>query len=88
VSLGDLANALGDVFTIEGLIFILDAVGLWRSASWGWKLSVSIIAVGIMTSIPILLLGSVGAAPPIVVNLVLLYYLSRPATQRELGRDR
>jgi len=81
VNLQNLANALGDLFTVEGLILVVAAVGVLRVASWGWKLSVGIVLVGIITSVPVLVLGSVGALPALVVNLVLLYFLARTKTR-------
>jgi len=81
VNLQNLANALGDLFTVEGLILLVAAVGVLRVASWGWKLSVGIVLVGIITSVPVLVLGSVGALPALVVNLVLLYFLARTKTR-------
>jgi len=77
VTLGALANGLGDLFTVEGLILLVAGYGLWRSRPWGWKLSVGIIVAGVVTSIPVLALGSVGALPALVANLVLLIYLGR-----------
>ena len=81
VNLQNLANALGDLFTVEGLILVVAAVGVLRVASWGWKLTVGIVLVGIITSVPVLVLGSVGALPALVVNLVLLYFLARRKTR-------
>jgi ABC-type enterochelin transport system permease subunit len=37
--------------------------------NWDWKLSIGIIVVGIITSVPVLALGSVGALPALVVNI-------------------
>ena len=71
-----LANALGDIFTIEGLILLAAGYGIWASKSWGWKLSVGIVVIGILTSIPVLYpLGSVGATPALIINIILLIYL-------------
>ena len=81
VNLQNLANALGDLFAVEGLILVVAAIGAFRVASWGWKLSVAIVLVGIITSVPVLALGSVGALPALVVNLILLYFLVRPNTR-------
>jgi hypothetical protein len=52
--------------------------------NWGWKLSIGIIVVGIITSVPVLALGSVGALPALVVNVGLLYYLSRSSVKSQL----
>jgi hypothetical protein len=84
VTLGALANALGDLFTVEGLILLVAGIGVWMAKKWGWKLSMAIVIVGIITSVPVLVLGSVGAIPALVVNLVLLYLLTRPSL-RSLG---
>src|SRR3989441_10159145 len=83
VNLQNLANALGDLFTVEGLILVVAAVGVLRVASWGGKLTVGIVLVGIITSVAVLVLGSVGALPALVVNLVLLYFLARTKTDRK-----
>jgi hypothetical protein len=77
VALGAIANALGDLFTIEGLILLAAGVGLWMLKIWGWKLSIGINIAGIITSVAVLALGSVGAVPPLIISIVIVYYLSR-----------
>jgi len=84
VTLGAIANVLGDLFTIEGLILLVAGIGLWMGRKWGWKLSIGIIIVGIITSIPVLALGSVGAVPALIVNVVLLFYLMRRSVRGQL----
>jgi len=86
VTLGAVANALGDLFTVEGLILLVAGIGLWTTTSWGWKLSLAIVVVGIVTSVPVLALGSVGAVPALVVNFVLLFLLTRPSLRTQFGR--
>ncbi len=81
VTLGAIANGLGDLFTVEGLILLIAGFGIWSGKRWGWKLSVGILLVGIITSVPVLALGSVGAVPALIVNILLLYYISRRATR-------
>src|SRR3989442_8797983 len=81
VNLQNLANILGDLCTVEGLILVVAAIGSLRVASWGWKLSVAIVLAGVITSVPVLALGSVGALPALLVNLVLLYFLVRSKTR-------
>src|SRR3989442_2927555 len=60
VNLQNLANALGDLCTVEGLILAVAAFGVLRVASWGWKLSAGIRLVGLVTSVPVLVFGSLG----------------------------
>jgi hypothetical protein len=84
VNLQNLANSLGDLFAVEGLILVVAAAGVLRVASWGWKLSVGIVLVGIITSVPVLVLGSVAALPFFIhffPNLALLYFLVRSKTR-------
>ena len=81
VTLGAIANGLGNLFTVEGLILLIAGFGIWSGKRWGWKLSVGILLVGIITSVPVLALGSVGAVPALIVNILLLYYISRRATR-------
>ena len=81
VALGAIANALGDLFAVEGLILLVAGVGLWMLKIWGWKLSIIINIAGIITSGAVLALGSVGAVPPLVISIVVVYYLWRRATR-------
>jgi hypothetical protein len=85
VTLGALANALGNLFTIEGLILLAAGIGLWMGRKWGWTLSLAIVVVGIVTSVPVLALGSVGAIPALVVNVVLLFLLTRKSFRSQFG---
>lgn len=85
-TLGALANALGDLFTIEGLVLLAAGIGLWMlKKPWGWKLSLVIVVAGIVTSVPVLALGSVGAIPALVVNFVLLYLITRRSFRDQFG---
>lgn len=81
VTLGAIANGLGDLFTVEGLILLVAGFGVWSMKRWGWKLSVGILVAGVVTSVPVLAIGSVGALPALVVNLIILYYMSRRSTR-------
>jgi hypothetical protein len=38
----------------------------------GWKLSFGINIAGIITSVAVLVLGSVGAVPPLIISAVLV----------------
>jgi hypothetical protein len=87
-TLGALANALGDLFTVEGLVLLAAGIGLWMLKQWGWKLSLVIVVVGIVTSVPVLALGSVGAIPALVVNFVLLYLITRRRFRDQFGSGR
>jgi hypothetical protein len=88
VTLGALANALGDLFTVEGLVLLASGIGLWILKPWGWKLSLVIVVAGIVTSVPVLALGSVGAIPALVVNFVLLYLITRRSFRNQFGSGR
>ena len=81
VTLGAIANALGDIFTLEGLVLLIAGAGLWTLKRWGWKLSIGINIAGIITSIAVLALGSVGAVPPLIISVMIVYYLSRKSVR-------
>ena len=81
VTLGAIANGLGDLFTVEGLILLVAGAGLWMTRSWGWKISAGINIAGIITSVAVLALGSVGAIPALAVSLVVVYYLTRKSVR-------
>ena len=77
VALGALADALGNLFTVEGLILIAVGLGLLRSARWAWTVGIIINAIGLVTSLVVLALGSAGAVVGLIVNVAALYYLTR-----------
>jgi hypothetical protein len=85
VTLGAVANALGDLFTVEGMVLLAAGIGLWTMKPWGWKLSLVIVVAGIVTSVPVLALGSVGAIPALLVNFVLLYLITRRSFRNQFG---
>jgi len=67
-------------------VLLVAGAGLWTIKSWGWKLSIGINIAGIITSIAVLALGSVGAVPPLIISVIIVYYLSRKSV-RDLFRS-
>ena len=86
INLGTSGDLLyGYTFTVEGLVLLAAAAGVWNRKKWAWTLAAAINIIGLVTSIIALAIGSALAVPGIIVNLVLIYYLTRRPTKAHFG---
>ncbi len=74
--------ALGSiVFVVIGIVQIVISYGLWKGASWAWWIYIILLALGIVSSLLSLPQGVIG----IVINGILIYYLTRPHVKEYFG---
>lgn len=82
---------------IIGIIFLLLAYGLWNGKSWGWSLLRFFLLLGLLVgviSLALVLPFSAGASffdyaeavISIAVNLLILYYITRPHVKAFFGK--
>lgn len=71
----------GIVFAVFGVVAAVVSYGLWKGASWAWWIYIILLALGILSSLTALPIGIVG----IVINLIIIYYLTRPHVKEYFG---
>ena len=83
--LAPIAADLGIVFIILGLIALVSAYGLWTGKKWGWWITIIISALGVLLNLISLVSGSYGAIVGIIIEVVILYYMTRPYVKAYFG---
>jgi len=78
---GLLINIGGIIFAVFGVVAAVVSYGLWKGASWAWWISLILLVLGILSSLPALPGGIVG----IVINAIIIYYLTRPHVKEYFG---
>ncbi len=74
---------IGIVLTILGLVGFLLAWGLWTGKSWAWIVAIIFAIIGIISNLLTLPGGIVG----LILNGLIIYYLTRPAVKGYFGRN-
>jgi uncharacterized membrane protein (DUF2068 family) len=82
--LAALADLMGAVFLIFGIIAFVLAYGLFTGKGWAWLWSLVLAVIGVILAIfearvvPIIV--------PLIINLIIIYYLTRPHVKAFFGR--
>lgn len=79
--IGTLGPLVGIIYVIAGLVAFAAGYGLWTGAKWGWWLAIVLYALGIISSLASLALGVVLSVIGLVVDVLLMYYLTRPGVK-------
>jgi uncharacterized membrane protein HdeD (DUF308 family) len=82
---GALAALLGGVFIIAGLVAFLLAYGFWTGRGWAWILGIIFSIVGIVLGV-VSLLGNSVSIVGILINILIIYYLTRTHVKEWFGR--
>ncbi len=82
---GALAALLGGVFIIAGLVAFLLAYGFWTGRGWAWILGIIFSIVGIVLGV-VSLLGNSASIVGILINILIIYYLTRTHVKEWFGR--
>jgi hypothetical protein len=78
---------LAIVTLVLGVLDIISGIGFWRLAPWAWMLGVVLQVVSLIEAVVYITQGNVsGEIIPIVISLVVLWYLFRPNVQQAFGR--
>lgn len=81
-TLFSLILASGSTFlVIMGIVTLVISYGLWKGASWAWWIYVILLALGIVSSLLSLPEGIIG----IVINGIIIYYMTRPHVKNYFG---
>lgn len=80
-SFSSLIGIASVVFIIIGLLLLAVAYGLWKGAKWAWWLAVILSVLGIISNFLNLVKNPAGAVVGIVIEAIILYYLTRKTTK-------
>jgi hypothetical protein len=81
-----LLPVIGTILIIVALLDAVLAYGLWSGRGWAWILSLILAAVGILFSlISLVFRGGVGGLVTLIIDAVIVYYLTRPNVKAFFG---
>lgn len=73
--------AIAAVAAIIGILYLIDAYGLWTGKSWAWWLTVILSVLGIIGGLLSLPGGIIG----IIIYVLIIYYFTRPHVKEFFG---
>jgi len=77
-----LRGILPTYYVLVGVIGLVLAWGLWIGRGWAWIIAIIIFIIGLIMDLVTLPTGIVG----VVIDAIVLYLLTRPATRKFCGR--
>lgn len=80
--LAALVGVLGFVFIILGIVSFLLAYGLWNGRVWAWTWALIFAVIGIIIG----LVQLPGSIVGIIINLIVIYYLTRAHVKTFFGK--
>jgi uncharacterized membrane protein (DUF2068 family) len=75
----------GGVMIVLGLLYLFLAYGFWNGKGWAWIVGVILMIIGIVLGIAMLFI-SYSSIVSILIDLLILYYLTRPNVKAFFGR--
>jgi len=84
--LGAIAGLMSLVFLILGIIAFVLAYGLFTGKGWAWLWSLVFAVIGVILAL-FEAMSSLGSGLlPIIIYLVIIYYLTRPHVKAFFGK--
>jgi len=83
--LGPVAGVIGIAFVILGVIALVNGYGLWTGMKWAWWLTVVIAVISVIVNLLSLVHANFGALGGIIVEAIILYYMTRPNVKAYFG---
>ena len=75
---------VGGIAAIIGIVYLLLAWGLWTGQGWAWTITLILTILSLIGSI-IALIAVVGIVP-LIIDILILYYLTRPHVKAFFGK--
>jgi len=73
--------AIAAVAAIAGILYLINAYGLWVGKSWAWWLTIILSVLGIIGGLLSLPVGIIG----IIIYILIIYYFTRPHVKEFFG---
>ena len=86
VFLTGLLVALGFLLAILGILFLAVGWGTWSGQGWAWTIGVALSIIGIITGLISLAAGTAGSIVGLILQVLILYYLTRPHVKAFFGK--
>jgi len=80
-----LLSIIGGILIVIGLLDLGFAWGLWTGKGWAWILALIFAILGIIGSVLSLVRGGLGAIVILLLDAVIVYYLTRPNVKAFFG---
>jgi hypothetical protein len=77
---------LGAALIIIGLAYFGVAYGLWQGLKWAWIITLIVTVIAFISGLGSIIVGNVGAAIPVIINAIIIYYLFRPNVKAYFGK--
>ena len=86
-ALGPLLITIGIVLILLGVLAFIVAYGLLKGRGWAWTLALILAIIGIIQGvIGLMMAGGFVAIIGIIINAVVIYYLTRPHVKQFFGK--
>ena len=82
---GGLLPVIGGVLIVVALLDVVFAWGLWSGKGWAWILTSIFAVLGILFSLVSLIRGGLGSIIILIIDIVIIYYLTRPNVKAFFG---
>ena len=84
--LGTFLLVFGIVILVLGILYLLTGVGFFGGKGWAWTLGLVVSVIGLIFGIIQIAFGSYGSLFSVVIDVLLLYYLTRPHVKSFFGK--
>ena len=82
-----LIGVVGGVLIIFGIIALIMAKGLWDGKGWAWTITLILNIIGLIFGIiSLIFTRSGGGIIPLLINVIIIYYLTRPHVKAFFGK--
>jgi uncharacterized membrane protein (DUF2068 family) len=78
--------ALGAVFVIIGILYLIVGFGFFGGKRWAWNLGIVVSVIGIVLDVIQMIGGNYSGVLPLVISLLIIYYLMRPHVKVFFGK--
>ena len=78
---------IGAVLIILRLLYLVLAYGLWTGKGWAWWISLLLAGLGVLGSLLSLLRGGLIAIITLLLDILIIYYLTRPNVKTFFGES-
>jgi uncharacterized membrane protein (DUF2068 family) len=84
-SMGLVTGFASVILIIAGIVSLIIAYGLWTGRKWGWWIAIIFAVLAVLGNLVSLVSGHIGAIVAIIIEAIIIYYLTRPHVKAYFG---